>query len=58
MVNSNDVVHRMVTKGDFSMAANIIQTLAPAIDIQVPQSQSVYPTYFYVFKNNFPIIAF
>lgn len=36
MVNSNDVVHRMVTKGDFSMAANIIQTLAPAIDIQDP----------------------
>lgn len=35
MVNSNDIVHRMVTSGDFSMAANVTQTLAPAIDIQV-----------------------
>ncbi|XP_034457467.1 threonine synthase-like 2 [Hippoglossus hippoglossus] len=36
MVNSNDVVHRAVTAGDFSMAANVTQTLAPAIDIQDP----------------------
>ncbi|XP_040014292.1 threonine synthase-like 2 isoform X3 [Xiphias gladius] len=36
MVNSNDIVHRMVTTGDFSMAANVTQTLAPAIDIQDP----------------------
>ncbi|CAB1424677.1 unnamed protein product [Pleuronectes platessa] len=36
MVNSNDVVHRAVTEGDFSMAANVTQTLAPAIDIQDP----------------------
>ncbi|XP_003440204.2 LOW QUALITY PROTEIN: threonine synthase-like 2 [Oreochromis niloticus] len=36
MVNSNDIVHRMVTSGDFSMAANVTQTLAPAIDIQDP----------------------
>lgn len=35
MVNSNDIVHRTVTSGDFSMAANVTQTLAPAIDIQV-----------------------
>lgn len=35
MVNSNDIVHRTVTTGDFSMAANVTQTLAPAIDIQV-----------------------
>lgn len=35
MVNSNDIMHRMVTSGDFSMAANVTQTLAPAIDIQV-----------------------
>lgn len=34
MVNSNDIVHRTVTTGDFSMA-NVTQTLAPAIDIQV-----------------------
>lgn len=35
MVNSNDIVHRTVTTGDFSMA-NVTQTLAPAIDIQDP----------------------
>ena len=40
MVNSNDVVHRAVTEGDFSMAANVTQTLAPAIDIQVLQLHS------------------
>lgn len=37
MVNSNDIVHRAVTTGDFSMAADVTQTLAPAIDIQVRQ---------------------
>lgn len=36
MVNSNNIVHRTVTTGDFSMAANVTQTLAPAIDIQDP----------------------
>ncbi|XP_030006831.1 threonine synthase-like 2 [Sphaeramia orbicularis] len=36
MVNSNDIVHRTVTSGDFSMATNVMQTLAPAIDIQDP----------------------
>uniref|UniRef100_A0A8C6WND2 Threonine synthase-like 2 n=1 Tax=Neogobius melanostomus TaxID=47308 RepID=A0A8C6WND2_9GOBI len=36
MVNSNDIIHRTVTKGDFSMAPNVLQTLAPAIDIQDP----------------------
>lgn len=36
MVNSNDIVHRTVTTGDFSMAAHVTQTLAPAIDIQDP----------------------
>lgn len=35
MVNSNDVVHRAVQSGDFSMADSVKQTLAPAIDIQV-----------------------
>uniref|UniRef100_UPI003AAA8616 threonine synthase-like 2 n=1 Tax=Centroberyx gerrardi TaxID=166262 RepID=UPI003AAA8616 len=36
MVNANDIVHRTVQTGDFSMAANVMQTLAPAIDIQDP----------------------
>ncbi|XP_076613478.1 threonine synthase-like 2 [Chaetodon auriga] len=36
MVNSNDIVHRAVTTGDFSMATDVTQTLAPAIDIQDP----------------------
>ncbi|KAJ8395592.1 hypothetical protein AAFF_G00030730 [Aldrovandia affinis] len=36
MVNANDIVHRAVQSGDFSMATNVKQTLAPAIDIQDP----------------------
>lgn len=36
MVNSNDIVHRTVTAGDFCMAPHVTQTLAPAIDIQDP----------------------
>ncbi|CAL8321974.1 unnamed protein product [Lota lota] len=36
MVNSNDIVRRTVQCGDFSMAADVKQTLAPAIDIQDP----------------------
>ncbi|KAG9338301.1 hypothetical protein JZ751_025972 [Albula glossodonta] len=36
MVNANDIVHRAVQSGDLSMAANVKQTLAPAIDIQDP----------------------
>ncbi|XP_024119048.1 threonine synthase-like 2 isoform X2 [Oryzias melastigma] len=36
MVNSNDIVHRTVTRGDFSMADEVTQTLATAIDIQDP----------------------
>ncbi|XP_061732781.1 threonine synthase-like 2 [Nerophis ophidion] len=36
MVNANDVMHKTVTSGDFSMAATVTQTLAPAMDIQDP----------------------
>lgn len=36
MVNANDIVHRTVESGDFSMATSVTQTLAPAIDIQDP----------------------
>ncbi|XP_076868085.1 threonine synthase-like 2 isoform X2 [Brachyhypopomus gauderio] len=36
MVNSNDIMHRTVQRGDFSMAHSVKQTLAPAIDIQDP----------------------
>lgn len=35
MVNTNDIVHRTVQSGDFSMASDVVKTLAPAIDIQV-----------------------
>lgn len=35
MTNANDIVHRTVQSGDFSMATNVTQTMAPAIDIQV-----------------------
>lgn len=41
MVNSNDIVHRTVTSGDFSMAAHTKQTVAPAIDIQVTNVHSI-----------------
>ncbi|XP_061118255.1 threonine synthase-like 2 isoform X2 [Conger conger] len=36
MVNANDIVHRAVQSGDFSMATQVKQTLASAIDIQDP----------------------
>ncbi|XP_064164488.1 threonine synthase-like 2 [Anguilla rostrata] len=36
MVNANDIVHRAVRSGDFSMATKVKQTLASAIDIQDP----------------------
>ncbi|XP_026888360.1 threonine synthase-like 2 [Electrophorus electricus] len=36
MVNCNDIMHRTVQSGDFSMADSVKQTLAPAIDIQDP----------------------
>nr|XP_046226054.1 threonine synthase-like 2 isoform X2 [Oncorhynchus gorbuscha] len=36
MTNANDIVHRTVQSGDFSMATNVTQTMAPAIDIQDP----------------------
>ncbi|XP_016415042.1 threonine synthase-like 2 [Sinocyclocheilus rhinocerous] len=35
MVNSNDIVHRALQSGDFSMSDSVKQTLAPAIDIQL-----------------------
>lgn len=35
MVNSNDIVHRAVQSGNFSMADSVKQTLASAIDTQV-----------------------
>lgn len=36
MVNANDIIHRTVQNGDFSMSSSVTQTLAPAIDIQDP----------------------
>ncbi|XP_048876801.1 threonine synthase-like 2 isoform X1 [Brienomyrus brachyistius] len=36
MVNDNDIVHRVVQSGDYSMASSVKRTLAPAIDIQDP----------------------
>uniref|UniRef100_A0A673KLW6 Threonine synthase-like 2 n=1 Tax=Sinocyclocheilus rhinocerous TaxID=307959 RepID=A0A673KLW6_9TELE len=42
MVNSNDIVHRALQSGDFSMSDSVKQTLAPAIDIQVPLLSVVY----------------
>lgn len=35
-VTSNDIVARAIKDGDFSMASEVFQTLAPAMDIQIP----------------------
>lgn len=34
-VNSNDIIHRTVQKGDFSLCEVVKPTLASAMDIQV-----------------------
>ncbi|XP_041909528.1 threonine synthase-like 2 isoform X3 [Corvus kubaryi] len=36
VVNSNDIIHRTVQHGDFSLAESVKATLAPAMDIQEP----------------------
>ncbi|XP_027547099.1 threonine synthase-like 2 isoform X2 [Neopelma chrysocephalum] len=36
VVNSNDIIHRTVQHGDFSVAENVKATLASAMDIQEP----------------------
>lgn len=35
VVNSNDIIHRTVQHGDFSLADSVKATLASAMDIQV-----------------------
>lgn len=35
VVNSNDIIHRTVQHGDFSLAGSVKATLASAMDIQV-----------------------
>ncbi|XP_039108544.1 threonine synthase-like 2 isoform X2 [Hyaena hyaena] len=35
-VNRNDIIHRTVQQGDFSLSETVEQTLASAMDIQVP----------------------
>lgn len=35
VVNSNDIIHRTVQNGDFSLAESVKATLASAMDIQV-----------------------
>ncbi|KJE98224.1 threonine synthase-like protein [Capsaspora owczarzaki ATCC 30864] len=35
-VNQNDIVHRALTTGVFSLAGNVVVSLAPSMDIQVP----------------------
>ena len=34
-VNANNIVERAINRGDFSAADTVLQTLAPAMDIQV-----------------------
>jgi len=35
-VNTNDIVARTIKDGDFSVVGDVVQTMAPAMDIQVP----------------------
>lgn len=35
VVNSNDIIHRTVQHGDFSLSESVKPTLASAMDIQV-----------------------
>ncbi|XP_001629599.2 threonine synthase-like 2 [Nematostella vectensis] len=35
-VNDNNIVHRMISQGDFSLAESITKTWSPAMDIQMP----------------------
>ncbi|KAM4866864.1 threonine synthase-like 2 [Thomomys bottae] len=35
-VNHNDIIHRTIQRGDFSLSASVKPTLASAMDIQVP----------------------
>ncbi|XP_043243128.1 threonine synthase-like 2 [Amphibalanus amphitrite] len=37
-VNTNDIVYRSLSSGDFSKADEVVVSLAPAMDIQVPYS--------------------
>ncbi|XP_063156451.1 threonine synthase-like 2 isoform X1 [Candoia aspera] len=36
VVNENDIVHKTIQQGDFSVSRNVKKTLASAMDIQVP----------------------
>ena len=34
-VNANDIVHRMISTGDFTISQDVVQTWSSAMDIQV-----------------------
>ena len=34
-VNENDIVHRAISAGDFSLSENVLKTWSTAMDIQV-----------------------
>ncbi|XP_077969239.1 threonine synthase-like 2 isoform X1 [Styela clava] len=36
VVNNNDIVHRMLRNNDFTVASEVVQTLACSMDIQIP----------------------
>ncbi|XP_064420612.1 threonine synthase-like 2 isoform X2 [Latimeria chalumnae] len=36
VVNENDIIHRTIQHGDYSLASSVKQSLAPSIDIQQP----------------------
>lgn len=45
VVNSNDIIHRTVQHGDFSLADSVKATLASAMDIQVRNELAQMGTY-------------
>ena len=40
-VNTNDIVSRILSSGDFSKADEVVVSLAPAMDIQVNKKNTV-----------------
>ena len=39
-VNVNDIVHRMISTGDFTISQDVLQTWSSAMDIQVYTSET------------------
>ena len=51
-VNTNDIIHRTITHGDYSKASRVIKTYSVAMDIQVNNSR------FLILCGNVPFTLF